>query len=680
MKKFLFAAACLLQVSLFAWEPLVRYPDYPKQIERDRDYDVRVSHGRRGMVLDVYNHCEKSSLADRTRGGDVNRRFCAFAFERVKVRVDIAVHEDVRCYKVFPARLGLRHEFKDGVISVWLDKPAYFGVQINDSDKSILSVFADEPERDAPKKGDPGVLYVDGWMDGPEPTGVITTDDSVKEIYIAPGAVLNARLVVKGKNTYLHGRGLILDPMSDIFRYDQIQVKARGLVSFQAPGCRADGVTLLDARTFNFMSWGKDSHYSNVKVLASMMCSDGFTNGSTGLVVDHAWLYVGDNALVVSGVQDAIYRNITIGTSCKAIFPQGTNKNVKMENIDVFRADEGVIANEYNGVLRRNNKWSEMSTDGAKREPGPQDLKHQGQEFFIDNLSAVDATYVGYVFRGRNMGALPKSFVFRNLSVPYVPGHAGWRGIGKTNGVAVAVDNDPKKWLNSSNYTFTVTNLYLGGEARTEFPAFTVKAADESVLKLDVATDPSLPRTVPLAPARVEVNWECPLRKYLDVPEPPPENLLDDSLPKSRSLWQRAPSWLVKFDAVSRDEKGNVIYRLRQCEKGAGMQAVITERVRFAGFGRYRLSFEAKAKSENPFDFRITVQSNEKRIEEKIADVERDGDWKRYEVELNLDFDPKVTDLVALKIGTSATADDVQFRNLELYRDLSQKFEQVLVD
>ena len=669
MKTFLLAAACHLLAVLSASGSLIRYPDYPEGIERDRAYDVRVSDGHEGIGLVVYNHCEKSSLQDRTRGGDVNRRFCAFAFDGGPVRVDIAVHEDVRCYKVFPARLGLRHVFRDGVISVWLDRPEYFGIQLNDSDWSILSVFADAPERDAPEKGAPGVMYVDGWVDGPEPTGVITTDDSVKEIYLAPGAVLNARLVVTGKGTYLHGRGLILDPMSDIFRYDQIQVKSRGLVSFRAPGCRAEGVTLVDARTFNFMSWGKDVHYSNVKVLASMMCSDGFTNGSSGLLIDHAWVYVGDNALVVSGVQDATYRNITIGTSCKAIFPQGTNRGVRMENIDVFRADEGVIANEYNGVLRRNSKWSEMGTDGAKREPGPQDLKHQAQEFLFENLSAVDATYVGYVFRGRNMGTLPKSFAFRNLSVPFVPGRAGWRGIGVTNGVAVAVDNDEKRWLNSSNYSFSVTNLYLGGVARDAFPGFAVKPVPESVLKLSVTTDASVARTVALAPDRVEVGWKCPFERMLEVTEPPPDNLLEDSLPKNRSLWQRAPSWMVKFDAVVRDEAGAVVYRLRQCEKGAGMQAVITDRIQSAGFGRYVLSFEAKARSENPFGFRILALSNERRIEATVPDVERDGDWRRYEIALDLDFDPQVTELVALKIGTTAAVDEVRFRRLELVRD-----------
>ena len=59
---------------------LVVYPDYPEQIERDYAYAVRVVQGDVRKPLTVYNHCEKSILNPRTRGGDVNRRFCEFAF------------------------------------------------------------------------------------------------------------------------------------------------------------------------------------------------------------------------------------------------------------------------------------------------------------------------------------------------------------------------------------------------------------------------------------------------------------------------------------------------------------------------------------------------------------------------------------------------------------------------
>lgn len=63
------------------------------------------------------------------------------------------------------------------MVSVWLDRPVYFGIQLNDSDKTILSVFADAPEKadEIPQKGAPGVLYVEGWVDAPGADGFLET-------------------------------------------------------------------------------------------------------------------------------------------------------------------------------------------------------------------------------------------------------------------------------------------------------------------------------------------------------------------------------------------------------------------------------------------------------------------------------------------------------------------------
>ena len=640
------------------------YPDYPEAIERDGAYDVAVTQGGRSERLVVWNHCEKSILAQRTHGGDVNRRFCEFAFDGKPVRVDIAVKEDVRCYKVFPARLGLRHRFRDGVISVWLERPAYFGIQLNDSDKSILSVFADRPERDAPRKGAKGVLYVEGWVDATSADGVLETRDDVKEIYLAPGSVLNARLKVRGKGTRLHGRGMILDPMSDIFRFDQRRNTARGIVVFAADGCSADGVKLVDARTFNFIGHTSGLRYTNVKVLSSMMCSDGFTNGGVGLCVDNAWVYCGDNALVVSGARNATYRNIAIGTSCNAIFPQFSNSRVRMENVDVFRADEGLIANVYNGVLRRNNKWNEMSGGYQKREPGPQDLASRSNDFTFVSLSAVDCTLFSRLFRGWNTGTSPKRFAFDQLSIPHATGRDDWRSIGRTNGVQLCVVNDLKRYLFTSNYTISVTNLYLAGRKSVGFAPSAVKGS-ASELDVRVVSDGS-PRHVPLAADRVVVNWACPSGRRRK-PEPKRTNLLEDAA-STRSIWQRSPSWMVKLDAVSHDEKGAVVYRLTQCEKGAGMQAVITERFRAAGSGRYRLAFDCRARGEGRLDLNVAAISNERTVRAKAEGVNRDSNWHHYELEMPLAFDDPAFDLLAIHLSSSAPAEEICLRNLSLGR------------
>ena len=677
-------AATLALAAFAARASITVYPEYPKEIERDYTYLVRAVQGEEKRRLVVYNHCEKSPLTRRTRGGDVNRRFCEFAFDGGPARVDIVVSEDVKTYAVFPSRLGLKSSFKNGVISVWLDKPAMFGIRLNDYDKTILSVFAEAPEDPAkiPQKGAPGVLYVDGWLDATSEDGVTVVEPPLKEVYIAPGAVLNSRLVLKTEGAYLHGRGMILDPLSDVFRFDQRKNTKRGFVNANAKDALVEDVKLIDSRTFNFCSWQRGVKYRNVKALSSMMCSDGITCGGPDFTVEGAWLYVGDNALVISGLKEkSLLRDIAIGTSCNAVFPQGWNTSVVMENIDVFRADEGLIKNAYNGALRRNTKWNEMNSGAARKEPGPQDLKHQKQEFFFKNLSAVDCVLFSRFFVGGNMGTLPKTFGFENVSVPYPTGSDDWHSIGKTGGKIVSIMHDSAKYLDSDNFALTITNLWIGGSRLNEIPAESIRNGDR--VKVSVVNKLSKP-AIPAVADRHEVNWTCPYKCYIgnslqnDVRRISPkkgeqrfeqpmngENLVADRA-ATRSSWQRSPSWLVKFDAM--DKEGDArIYRLTQCEKNAGIVNVFTDGFLRHGNGTYRLSFDAKAKSEAPVSLKARLFTNDesKVVQFKLPNSET---WARYESDFEIKYDIPKTDLAALLLFAEAPSDEICFKNISLVK------------
>ncbi len=677
--------AVVAATAMSASAELVIYPEYPAQIERDYAYAVTVTQGGVTRSIPVYNHCEKSALWWRTHGGGVNRRFCEFAFSGAPVRVDIAVCEDVTSYSVFPASRKLRSRFRDGVISVLVERPTMFGIRLNDYDKTILSIFADAPEDPAkiPQKGDPGVLFVDGWMDATEEDGTIRVKEPLREVYVAPGAVLNARLSVSAPRAYIHGRGMILDPFSDIFRFDQNKNSRRVVlvVGGTAEGAVVEDVKIVDARTYNYSSWAPDVTFRNVKALSSMMCSDGFTNGGNGLTVDGAWLYVGDNGLVVSGLRDSVYRNVAIGTSCNAVFPQSGNENVAIENLDVFRADEGFLRNSYNSALNRDTKWDELDGSPAKKSPGPQDRKAKPQSFAFRNVSAVDCVLFSRFFRAGNMGTLPKPFTFENLAIPFPTGSDCWRDIGKTNGPLVTIYHDPAKWLISDNYSIAITNFWLGGERADAIPADKVDNGDR--VAITVANDGGDP-AIPVRANRRAVNWTCPYKVYVGealqrdwrlvdktkgeqrLPPPPAgENLLADR-PATRSAWQRCPSWLVKVDATTMDGDARV-YRLTQCEKNAGIQNVVTEAFLRHGSGTYRLAFDARATAPEPVPLEMRITSNEKSVSKKTS-IPNDGAWHRFEEELDVDFDLAVCDLAAVFLKSEIAADEICFKYLSLVK------------
>ena len=653
---------------------LVAYPEYPAQIERDYAYGVTVTQGDTTTNLVVYNHCEKSPLADRTHGGDVNRRFCEFAFSGDPVRVDVAVCEDIQAYKVFPARLNLQSSFdrENGVISVWLDTPHSFGIELNDSVKSILSVLVDEPEdpADVPSPGDAGVMYVGGWTDAPGPNGVLAISNQCSEVYIAPGAVLNARLYLKRQGVRVHGRGMILDPFSDIFRYDQRNNTTHGVLDVQATGVTVEGIKIVDAREYNYISYYGNTTFRNIKALSTMMCSDGITYGALNGVVEGAWLYVGDNGLVVgqSGNCAGRFSDIAIGTSCKAIFPQGNNTGMVMENIDVFRADEGLVSNVHN--------------------PGSAELS---QTFFFKNLSGVDCTLFPRFFAGANMGTLRKTFGFENVSIPQSTGSSTWQSIGRSGKALTFYDDAGKPWT-TGNYELLITNLWVAGSRSNGFADSEINNPDR--VSISVVNNLVAPK-IPAVPNRTVVDWTCPWKRFVGsslqrdvrlanpqtgaqtLAEPQPRaNLLADRS-ATRSVWQRHPSWQVKLDATTSDpDDGARIYRTRDATaSNTGMYCDITDGFLRRGNGTYTLAFDARADLTNAVD-QVTIQakllSNEKDVTVSF-NAPNDGEWHRYTADIETTFDMEVTDLVGLHIRTPLNgASEIDYKNLSFVKSVPE--------
>lgn len=440
---------------------LIVYPEFDERIERDYLYTVSVTQGDKTATLPVYNHtmASRTTRSPLDTSADEYRRFSTFAFDANGggVRVDIRVNTDFESYSVIPSAKKFRNEFYKGVISVYLDKPDYFMIRLNDKDSTLLAVFADEPESEIPVKG-ANTIVVDGWRE--EEGGVLELNQKGTTLYIKPGAVLNARIRITADDCRVIGRGAIVDPFGDIYHYDKKDLSdVSGMLYIRnANNVKVDGVHLLNSRGFNIFVqgiWGrtyaKNNRITNAKLLSSQMTSDGlsFNYYNRNTLAEHCFVYCGDNALVYE--DEVHYKDILVGTTCNALYPQTDVRNSSLENIYVFRADENIINCEMNGS--DNQTLIDNST--------------------VTNLYASDVTYTRSFLTIENVkNAVPANggFTLKNVYLPDIDGIRTVfyqnlaTGNYRVNLVNVSVDGVPVSSIAPTR------NTYAGNYAGYVFP------------------------------------------------------------------------------------------------------------------------------------------------------------------------------------------------------------------
>ena len=475
-------------------DKLIAYPDYPEAIQRDYRYSVSVTQGNVTKKLNVYNHTQTGITGIRDYGPDNYRRFCEFAFSGSPVRVDITVHEDVSSYKIIPASYNLMSEMNGNVISVYLDEPKYFMLKINDELNSLLAVFADEPEDESqiPNKNAPDVMYFDaGWHE--TANGFLEVGTNIKTLYIAPGAVLNARVDIKGSGTLVCGRGIILDPFGDISRYDITVGGNEGsgtkLLTLSAANITVKDIKLLDARCYNIMVNKQNATITNVKILSTMITTDGITFGSASSYtkVKNCFIHNGDNVFVISGFSSSsICTGIEIddcivGTTCAAIFPQGTLGSNIIRNLEVFRTSGGLIGNRYN------------SSSQSRSIAG----------LTIENLNALECEYFPWIFKGDKMGDAPKLFTLKNISVP--------RSSGVDN-IFSTPTNEDIIIVSGGGYQLNFENLYVDGEPIDNANLLNITNNGLSNNVFNFALNEETAGNIITSPVSYEVNYIEPLK------------------------------------------------------------------------------------------------------------------------------------------------------------------------
>lgn len=679
-------AKVMTKEEFLSQDQLVIFPEYPEQLRRNYDYKVTVSQGDKSAQIPVYNHTMEYDLRDRGAGGDMYRRFSQFAFSGKQVRVDIKVGRDFSSYTVMPSAKQFKTEFKDGVISVFLDKPDYFAVRLDNDDNSIISVLADYPEfyREIPSKEDPNVLWVEGWHEVDK--GVLEFNGKTKDktIYIAPGSVLNARIdfAFGAKNCKVLGLGAIVDPFENIYEYDITYGGSEGghtMVHLYGYDHLYDGPVILDARTFNITGCGNNITVRNAKILSTMMTTDGISlfNGEN-YDVDHCYIYCGDNAIVYStndnpGKGSVNYNDITIGTTCAAIFPQGHTNDGVLTNIYVFRADAAIINCTLGGTKATH-------------------------ELTVKNLDAIDCTYTQHFFSSFKLGTEEKIFTFENISLPYFLGVKDGHNIAGqtvTNKLVSLSNTDGNAY--SDNYKVTLKNIYLAGREIEDLGSVLVNNhGEKNVITLEndgtytparlnrhevnydfkgnvyigqrllsfkndtivegkdfylsadeiaeyLRTDATLNtvdkngakyvKASDLVSAGAAASIETKDNDLYITPVYNGENLL---LPDEGEISYFSEETCFHVDLLATGEEDEIIYTLKPFKnqyKG-GISRKITNEVKMYGEGTYKISFEVRGSDSSILKFGYSSDDADTALKTELRDVAIDNRWEDVEMKI----------------------------------------------
>ncbi len=411
---------------------LVAYPEYPEQIKRDYDYSVTVTQGEKTITIPVYNETSQTNNTTGVQDGDKFRRFCEFAFSGDPVTVSVAVNKDMTSYLVAPSSKKYETKCEGNVISFEIKEPSQIVFKINGSNQSILSIFADqvEIEEEIPSSFNKDVLYYGpGWHDV---DGDLLKVSSNKTLYVAPGAVLNARVNLNGDNIKVFGRGMIRDPETN-------RMDAEGSYVFWASKTKnveIKDVKVIDGRAFSFVLSNVDGvTATNFKVLTNQISTDGisFFGACTNVLAENCFFHVTDNLFVFGGEgQTGItVKNCIMGADYALVYPQGDiGEGITFDNIDVFR-----LGSFIKNTQKPNNARGAITI----------------KNMTFQNIHAMDIDNEPLFIYLQEQGNEPKTFTVKNVALRNV------------------TDNLAVRAYTGSNYTFNFDNVWIGDKLFTSF-------------------------------------------------------------------------------------------------------------------------------------------------------------------------------------------------------------------
>ncbi|MCX7826803.1 MAG: hypothetical protein N2689_14780 [Verrucomicrobiae bacterium] len=271
------------------------YPPLPNNTYQSRHYEVIVEQGGRQFLSYVYQsdnhgdldayHLEKMTAANH---------FTSFSFQgRVMVHIHLLGGATAATAVVRPLSSGLRATANGNQITLALEKPGQFYVEVPGKAKHPLFIFADPPEREVPSAQAHGVLYFGPGLHDLGKAGAELTSDTT--VYLAGGAYVKGLFKARpGVKVAFRGRGILSGIAFPHYTNDwshhliDVPPSARGELT-------VEGITLTDSPKACLESAVK-TRVENVKFFSWHQNTDGVFVGN-GSTVKRCFFKVNDDVI-----------------------------------------------------------------------------------------------------------------------------------------------------------------------------------------------------------------------------------------------------------------------------------------------------------------------------------------------------------------------------------------------
>ena len=276
---------------------------YPAPAGETLSKRFTVTVGKQNAPVYVAKSAAIPALADPGVSQDGEAAFASFDIGG-SVIVTVIVAGGVQAAKILPSSSGTTPMVSGNRVTFTITKPAQLTLEVNGDWMHSLHLFANPMETDAPRAGDPNVIYFGPGVHTIVPLKV----GSGKTVYVAGGAFIYGKLGpaetdgpviwLNGSNITLRGRGVI-----DGSLFTRAN-RAGNLVKVQGNNIRVEGVVLRDSSNWNLpIIASQHVAIENVKILGSRENSDGIDiTNSQDVTVSDGFIRTFDDLVVVKTV------------------------------------------------------------------------------------------------------------------------------------------------------------------------------------------------------------------------------------------------------------------------------------------------------------------------------------------------------------------------------------------